>query len=85
MDFLADAIIKTKNEELIFAFAYDVDNAPVDKLLNSISKEIHNKINLDTMTDKEKLEKLSKVFLSLLADYFKLSFNDLMSKYNRRN
>ena len=37
------------------------------------------------INDKEKLEKLSKVFLSLLADYFKLSFNDLMSKYNRRN
>lgn len=35
--------------------------------------------------DKEKLKKLEKVILDLLIDYFKLPFNDLMSKYNRRD
>ena len=35
--------------------------------------------------DIEKFNNLEKVIFSLLDDYFKLPFNDLMSKYNRRD
>lgn len=38
-----------------------------------------------SLEDKEKLKKLNEIFIPLLDDYFKLPFNDLMSKYNRRD
>lgn len=35
--------------------------------------------------DKEKINNLNKIVIELLLDYFKLPFNDMMSKYNRRD
>ena len=35
--------------------------------------------------DKEKINNLNKIIIELLLDYFKLPFNDMMSKYNRRD
>lgn len=38
-----------------------------------------------TKEEQEKLNKLNKIVIDLLLDYFKLPFNDMMSKYNRRD
>jgi len=38
-----------------------------------------------SLDDKEKLKKLEDIISSMFTDYFKLPFNDLMSKYNRRD
>lgn len=38
-----------------------------------------------SLEDKDKLKKLETIINSLFEDYFKLPFNDLMSKYNRRD
>lgn len=38
-----------------------------------------------SIDDKDKLKKLETIINSLFEDYFNLPFNDLMSKYNRRD
>ena len=37
-----------------------------------------------TKEEQEKLKELENTILDLLDDYFKIPFNDLMSKYNGR-
>lgn len=51
------------------------------------SKEMDTKdyvLGKFTKEENEYLKKLEPTILNLLDDYFKLNFNDLMSKYNRR-